>query len=553
MKYLLLVCLPVFLSGCALTSAEKTQANAQNKQLATLEQCEFSDENLAITRGDGANGHNTQACASEQDGVLDVIHPVQTVEVPLPQAPEVDQTTEIDDVWMRIADQLAFTIPKNQQRLDSQKKWYLKHPDYMSRVAKRARPFLYYIVEQLEQNDMPVDLALLPIVESSFDPFAYSSGRAAGMWQFIPGTGKRFGMEQNWWYDGRRDVVASTKGAIAYLQYLNKMFDGNWMHALAAYNSGEGRVMRAIRKNKRAGKKTDFWSLDLPKETRAYVPKLLALADILKNSDSYNFSWPKIDNAPVIEVVDVGSQIDLAMAAKMSGLTLAELQALNPGFNKWATSPSGPHLLILPLDKAQQFTLALAETEEKDRLNWERHQVRRGDSIGKIAKLYNTNVDVIKKVNELKDNTIYAGDHLLVPVSLNELDSYALTEAQNSYHSSASKRGKIKLNHTVRAGDTLWDIAKVYDVSVQQISKWNRMKKNDTLRLGKKLVIYVGDDQRANTRSLTYSVRSGDSLSLIASKFNVKVNDILKWNALSKNQYLQIGQRLKLLVDITKS
>ncbi len=546
MKYLYLFCLPVILSGCALTSTENDVSNNANTQKPLLlEVCEFSDKS-------NPTEHDAQLCENRQEGVADLVHPEELVDVPLPETKPL-LPSEPDDVWVRIANQLEFTIPEKQARLDAQKKWYLKHPDYMARVAKRARPFLYYIVEQLEENDIPLDIALLPIVESAFDPFAYSSGRAAGMWQFIPSSGKRFGMPQNWWYDGRRDVVASTQGAIDYLKYLNNMFDGNWMHALAAYNSGEGRVMRAIRKNKRLGKNTDFWSLDLPRETRAYVPKLLALADILKNAERYNFSWPQIDNAPVIEVVDVGSQIDLAMAAKMAGLSLAELQALNPGFNKWATAPDGPHLLVLPMDKVETFTIALNETPEESRLNWERHKVKRGESIGLIAQQYNTNIDVIKRINNIKGNTIYAGDDLLVPVALTELNAYALTAAQDSYHPNRNNDNKIKIYHTVKSGDTLWDLARAYDVSVSQLSRWNRMSRNDPLKLGKRLVMFSEEEQSNNTRSLSYKVRRGDSLSLIASKFKVKVNDIVRWNGLSKNKYLQPGQSLKLKVDITKS
>lgn len=546
MKYLVLLSFVIFFSGCAVTQDDEKVAELSPAE----ETCQHKvEQTINDTLG------NIASCDSKQEGIVEVIHPTEPIEVPLPEPAEVIDVAP-DDVWLRIADGLEFDIPENQPRLESQKRWYLKHPGYMQRVATRARPFLHYIVEQLEAHDVPLDIALLPIVESAFDPFAYSSGRASGMWQFIPETGKRFGMPQNWWYDGRRDVVASTQGAIDYLTYLHNMFDGNWLHALAAYNSGEGRVQRAIRKNKRLGKDTDFWSLDLPRETRAYVPKLLALADMLKQADRYNFTWPSIDNAAVIEVVDVGSQIDLAMAAEFAELTLPELQALNPGFNKWATDPNGPHTLVLPIDKVSTFLVALNDTPEEKRLNWERHEVKRGDSIGKIAKIYNTNIDVIKRINKLTSNTIYAGDKLLVPVALTDMNAYALSAAQNSYHPGRSSQGRKKLTHKVKSGDTLWEISRIYNVSITQLTHWNRMARTETLSLGKELVIWTSDDEPEkadNTRALTYSVRRGDSLSRIASKFNVSVNDILRWNALSKNNYLQPGQMLKLMVDITKS
>ncbi|WP_395344205.1 LysM peptidoglycan-binding domain-containing protein [Ningiella sp. W23] len=562
MKLLFWIFLALVISGCSLTEAPDaespelttSQITDENKvtDLSSLEPCRINHETSGNQQKMAAGGHEQEACIESQEGVAKLIHPTQEVDVPLPLPETIPAEVEAN-LWKYIAKNVSLEVPTGEPRLEAQKRWYLRHPDYMKRVSKRATPFLYYIVKELEANDIPLDIALLPIVESAFDPFAYSSGRAAGMWQFIPGTGKRFGMPQNWWYDGRRDVVASTQGAIAYLKYLHNMFDGNWMHALAAYNSGEGRVQRAIRKNKRAGKATDFWSLDLPKETRAYVPKLLALSDMLKNAENYNFKWPVIDNVEVIQVVNVGSQIDLAKAAQMANLTLPELQALNPGFNQWATNPQGPHRLVLPLDRAESFGLALNNTPENERLNWERHKIRSGESIGKIAKQYNTNVDVIRRINNIKGNTIYAGDHLLVPVALSELDAYALNAAQNLYHTSSNRSQQAKFTHTVQSGDTLWDIAGLHKVSVNDLARWNRMSTRDTLKLGKKLTVYQKGSSTDSRRSVTYSVRRGDSLSLIASKFQVKVNDILRWNSLSKNKYLQPGQQLTLLVDITKS
>jgi membrane-bound lytic murein transglycosylase D len=428
----------------------------------------------------------------------------------------------------------------------------------MSRVSKRAEPFLYYITEELEKAGMPAELALLPIVESAFDPFAYSHGRAAGMWQFIPSTGKNYGMKQTWWYDGRRDVIASTAGAIKYLQRLHKMFDGDWLHALAAYNSGEGRVMRAIRNNKRKGRPTDFWALDLPRETRAYVPKLLALADILANKEEYGFAWPSVNNQPVIEIVDVQSQIDLAVAAKKAGLTTKELHALNPGYNRWATDPDGPHRLVVPLQVAEDFVAALAEIDKKDRLNWVRHKVKSGESLGLIAKKYNTTIDVIQSINGMNDNVIFTNDFLLVPIALKSMEEYSLSADQRLARKQAEKKGAYQLTHKIENGDTFWDLSRTYKVAVRDLAKWNGMAPRDPLRPGKELVVWVNQVSEKQTdnsimRTLTYTVRNGDSLSRIASKFDVKVSDITKWNSLKGKRYLQPGQKLKLYVDVTET
>ena len=533
------------LTGCQLTNNDAENAQLESNEKAALEACSV----LHTTEDAIAD------CEVARDGVIDVVHPNDNVLEDVADAtetPEIISEAVITDVWERASAKFVLTIPDD-ARVTAQKKWYLKHPEYMSRVVKRAKPFLYYIVEEIEKRDMPMELVLLPIVESAFDPFAYSHGRAAGMWQFVPATGKRFGMDQTWWYDGRRDVIASTQGALDYLTYLNKMFDGDWLHALAAYNSGEGRVMRAIKSNKRAGKPTDFWNLSLPRETRAYVPKLLALADILKHKEEYAFAWPEVENVAVIKVVDIGSQVDLAFAADLAGLSLKELHGLNPGFNRWATSPEGPHRLVLPLDKADAFSQALAQIDQKERLNWVRHTVKSGDSLIKIAKQYHTTVKVIKQVNELDGSMIRVGQAIMVPVALQELDSYSLSQEQRLASLQNSSSSKQKVRHTVQSGDTLWDIARKYKVGTKQLAKWNGMAPGDMLHPGKTLVVWLeGKSDGGITKQLTYTVRNGDSLSRIASKFNIKVADISKWNGLNAKRYLQPGQKLKLYVDVTR-
>ncbi len=551
-SYMQLKCFPlsplilaIALSGCQLTGINSDEAQLESNENASLEAC----------RDIHTNEESISDCEIARDGVIEVIHPHDDALEEIAQiteTPEVHAQAVVTDVWKRASNNFALSIPDN-KRIDAQRKWYLKHPEYMARVVKRAKPFLYYITEEIEKRGMPMELVLLPIVESAFDPFAYSHGRAAGMWQFIPGTGKRFGMQQNWWYDGRRDVIASTKGALDYLTYLNNMFDGNWLHALAAYNSGEGRVLKAIKANKGAGKPTDFWNLNLQRETRAYVPKLLALADILKNKDSYAYAWPEVENVAVIEVVDIDSQVDLAFAAELAGMSLKELHGLNPGFNRWATSPEGPHRIVLPLNKAATFSQALAKIDQKERLNWVRHSVKAGDSLGKIAQQYHTTINVLKKVNELDSTMIRIGQALMVPVALQELDSYTLSQEQRLASLQNNSSTKQKIRHTVKSGDTLWDIARKYNISTKQLAKWNGMAPGDTLRLGKTLIIWQkGAAKSGVTKKLTYTVKNGDSLSHIANKFNVKVSDIGKWNALNTKRYLQPGQKLNLYVDVTR-
>ncbi|QDP01429.1 LysM peptidoglycan-binding domain-containing protein [Thalassotalea sp. PS06] len=487
------------------------------------------------------------------DETADVVHPVADVDIPLGD----NSILASDNIWVRIQNQLTFEVPEN-RTVAVHRNWYARHQSYLDRVSKRAEPFLYYITEELEKNDMPLELVLLPIVESAYDPFAYSHGSAAGMWQFLSGTGKQFGLKLDWWYDGRRDVAASTQAAIDYLKYLNKRFDGDWLLALAAYNSGQGRVSRAMKRNKKKGLPTDFWSLDLPKETRDYVPKLLALTALLKEPEKYNITFKPIANKPVISKVEIGSQLDLLLAADMAGLTIEELHALNPGFNRWATAPDGPHYLLLPNHKVESFKSQLSELPDEKRLTWQRYKIRSGDSLSVIASKYNTTTKVIRQVNKLSSNRIRAGKYLLIPTATKSLDRYESLEKLAV--AKASKKGSgNKLTYTVKKGDTLWDIGRLYKVSSRDIAKWNGFGPKDTLRLGQKLTIYTKLAQassvsagNSNTmRNINYKVKSGDSLARIANKFNVKISDIEKWNNLSRNNYLQPGQMLKLSVNIT--
>lgn len=455
-----------------------------------------------------------------------------------------------EDVWQRIAMQLEMPIPEHKS-VDYYRTWYLKHPNHLKTVSERAQPFLYLITEKIEQRGLPLELALLPVVESSFDAFAYSHGSAAGLWQFVPATGKSFGLKQNYWYDGRRDVDAATDAALDYLTQLNRRFDGDWQHAIAAYNSGGGRVSSAIRKNKKLGKPTDFFSLDLPKETSGYVPKLLALADVVANQEKYGIDIPAIANQPVVELVDPKEQLDLAIAANYAGLTVKELQSLNPAYNQWATAPDGPHQLLLPVNSVAPFRQAV-EANRGQGLKVVRYKVKSGDSLSVIANKHNTTTKVIRTANNLKGNTIRAGQYLMIPTSTRDDKAYTLSASNRLAQTQSQARGTYKLTHTVKSGESLWSIASTNNVSHQSLAKWNGMSPRDTLRVGQSLVIWKENKEGAIIRTVFYDVRSGDTLSGIASKFKVKSRDIVKWNDLSNQKYLKPGQKLKLYVDVTK-
>ncbi|WP_018692785.1 lytic transglycosylase [Algicola sagamiensis] len=496
-----------------------------------------------------------QAYASAEDVLNALTLDTLLVDGKLQQESTEPALEDYNNLWMRIRSQFSFDIPQN-RRVVTQRNWYAKNQKYLNRVAKRAEPFLYFIVEEIERRNMPMELALLPIVESAFDPFAYSHGRASGMWQFISGTGTRYGLKQNWWYDGRRDVIASTRAALDYLSFLHKTLDGDWMNAIAAYNSGEGRVLRAIKKNKRKHLPTDFWSLDLPNETDMYVPKLLALVDLLKRHEEFKMTWPQIANHSVVEIVDTKRQTDLSVVADLSGYAIDDLYKLNPGYNQWASDPKGPHTFLLPKKNAALLRSKLSDAKLTARPNWERYTIRSGDSLNKIAVKFKTTVAVLQSVNNIKGNMIREGGTLLIPVAAKDPKRYQLVLASKKKVAKQLKRtsGTSRIDYTVKKGDSFWKIAQKFKISTKQLSKWNQNKLPKQIRPGDKLVIWKTKSKNAKTlRTITYKVRSGDSLARIAKKFKISVNDILAWNQLDEKQFIQPGQKLKLHIDVTRS
>jgi len=464
----------------------------------------------------------------------------------------------IPDIWNRVRAGFNIADIQDNPRLLAELKWYAKHQKYLDRVVERAEPFLFYVLNEAEKRNLPTELVLLPIVESAYQTFAYSHGRASGIWQFIPSTGKMYGLKQNWWYDGRRDVYASTQAALEYLEDLNREFKGNWLHALAAYNSGSGTVRRAIRNNKKRGKPTDFWNLKLPKETQAYVPKLLALKRLIANPADYGITLNCVDDMPQFTAVDISAQLDLAMAADMANINLDKLYQLNPAFNHWATAPYGPHRLLIPVDNAETFQQNLALVPKNERIKWKRHKIKEGQTLSHIADRYSVSVESLKRLNHLRSTSIRAGKYLVIPISSRKLSDYNLTAYQRKKTLQNIRRKGIKVTHIVQRGDTFWDLSRTYKVKSHSIARWNGMAIRDPLREGQKLVIWTktpGNKRAQHGRNtiqrISYRVRNGDSLYLIAQKFNVAISDLKRWNTLS-SKYLQPGQKIKLYVDVTR-
>jgi peptidoglycan lytic transglycosylase D len=515
-------------------------------------QTQFTGQNSA-----GVNNETIETSSAAIENELNLVN--ESIEPDIFAINPDDYINSQNNIWDRIRRHTSLVDDIDHPRLLSQLKWYSKHDKYLDRVVQRAEPFLHYIMNEAEARGLPAELALLPIVESAFQPFAYSHGRAAGIWQFIPSTGKIYGLKQNWWYDGRRDVYASTQAALKYLQQLNKEFKGDWLHALAAYNSGSGTVRRAIRKNKKRGRPTDYWHLKLPKETQAYVPKLLALKRIIENPEKFNITLRCVEDLPFFELVDTGSQIDLAMAAELADIDLETVYKLNPGYNRWATAPYGPHKLLIPVDQAEHFKAGLSSLPKSQRIKWKRHKIKEGETLSHIADRYSVSVGNLKRLNNLRSTSIRAGKHILIPVSSRKLSDYNLTSYQRKKTLQSIRRKGTKVIHIVQPGDTFWDLSRKYKVNTRNLARWNGMATRDPLKTGQKLVIWSrngGNPSSAalggNTiRAISYRVRNGDSLYLIAQRFKVAINDLHRWNSI-KGKYLKPGQKLKLYVDITK-
>lgn len=458
--------------------------------------------------------------------------------------PSTANPRQSQDLWQRLTKNYA--LPNvNHLRIRQQLRYFSKRPDYFQRVQNRAHPFLYEIVGEVENSGLPGEIALLPIVESAFRTQAYSSSHASGIWQFISSTGGRYGLKQSWWYDGRRDVYASTKAAIKHLKRLHRKFHGDWMLALAAYNSGAGKVARAIKKNKRLGKPTNFWALTLPRETRHYVPQLLAIANIFGDPEKYGIIRHAIPNKPFLEPVDIGSQLDLALAAKMADIPINDIYRFNPGFNHWATAPDGPHRLLIPTEKSRRFKQKLAHLPEKNRMKWRHHTIKLNETLGHIANRYNTNTTLIKQTNDLKSDSILVGNTLLIPLPSQKL-SYYKRGSKNSTKNEYNETGYYR----IRAGDTLSDIAEAHSIGLKNLAAWNGISTKDQLLPGQKLVLRPTKSNNKILKRLldsnivNYTVKEGDSLSVIAHKFRVKLRDLKRWNANKIGKYLRPGQIL---------
>ncbi|MBI6954628.1 lytic transglycosylase domain-containing protein [Pseudomonas sp. CCOS 191] len=431
---------------------------------ATLVGCQSTRQ---LDEADSVRAHNYQARIKHK--------PAPLVVKPKEQAPP-------QDVWERMRQGFALQDGMDvNPRIEQQRLWFASNPSFLENAGERGSLYLHYIVERLEERDMPLELALLPAIESAYNPMAYSRAHAAGMWQFIPSTGRHFNLRQTNFYDGRRDVTASTNAALDYLNRLHDMFNGDWLLALAAYNAGEGTVSRAIERNERLGLPTDYWNLPLPQETRDYVPKLLALSQVVNTPAAYGVNLNPIANEPYFEAVAINDRLDLSRVAAFADIDEDELIQLNPAFKKRMTV-DGPQQLLVPTAKAQLLS---------DRMS---------------------NLKPEELVSLQPNKAVFQA---------------ALAEA----------KAPAARSYRVKRGDNLGSIAKANRVSVKQLQSWNRIRGNN-LKVGQVLALRGGSAPSAaanrvadaKQRSTQYKVRKGDSYYLVAKRFNVEMKHLKRWN-----------------------
>jgi len=486
-----------------------------------------------------------------------------------------------EDLWQRIKN--GYAMPDSTSELVARhENWYSTRPDYVSRMVERSQKYLFHIVEEVEKRGMPTEIALLPMIESAYNPQAYSVGRASGIWQFIPSTGKNFGLKQNWWVDNRRNIIFATDAALTYLQKLYAMF-GAWDLALAAYNAGEGTVGRAIEHNRKLGLPTDYESLNLPPETKNYVPKLQAIKNLMTNPGDYGLKIQTIANTPYFAKVSAPTQIDAHLAAKLAEITDSEFLALNPSYNRPViTGGDDKHEILLPILAAQTFRTNLAGYD-KPLVSWKTYFAKRGERIESIASKFGIKLGQLRDINDLSEQKkIRNSSTILVPI---KTDNNLITAKLNApisdtlmpdSNKDASKWAGKEINteqnsanidlattdnnktsrqeeanphkqHNVKKGESLKSIAKYYGISVKEIMNLNSLK-SSRVKTGQSLIIANTATTKITSKSVQknnkiYTVKSGDTIYSIAQKHNISVGDLKQLNSNMRDK-IQPGNKI---------
>ena len=424
--------------------------------------------------------------------------------------------------WGRLANEFAWPYPSHQAVQVAIEHWR-QRPEHFEHASRQAEPYLWFIAEMLASRQLPAELALVPMIESSYQANARSSAGAAGLWQFMPATGSRFGLKQTPWYDARLDIIESTRAALDYLEHLHKGFAENWLLAIAAYNCGPAKVRRAMEKNQ----SDDFWGIahDLPRETQLHIPKLLAAIQITRDPAEYGIALHAIKNAPWFRQLDLGGPIDFkVLVTAARGLSEHQFERLNPGFRRTVTDPEGPFRVLVPHELHGNIARAIASLSANQRMPVRTHIVVVGDTLSEISQRFGVGIAALQAHNKLRGNLIRVGDELHISGSSNgPLDNGP---------------SNVVVHHTVRRGDSLKTIGRQYGTTDIAIATLNNLSLDDTLQPGQHLRVEL------TAMARKYAVAPGDSLWIIARKFNVTVKQLQKWNGLRDHQLLRPGQTL---------
>ena len=393
--------------------------------------------------------------------------------------------------------------------------------------------FLYFVIQELEKNNLPLELAILPYIESNYDPFSISSSGAVGIWQFMPRTGRLYQLDRSWWNEDRHDPFRSTEAAVKYLKYLYQRFDQNIYLTLAAYNAGPSLLDRRINQNKRRGIDIDFWSLNVPVQTKNYVPKYIALRELIFNSENYGVKLPQIPYEPVVKKISIPGQVEVLTLSEYLDIKPELLYKLNAGYTKWASAPENESVFYIPSEKYILFEDEDNPFKNSNQINWISHIVQSGDSLWSLASKYDTEVKIIKKINYLNNDLLSINDTLLIPLSKSKSNNFIPYEM-----------------YIVSEGDTLWSIAKEYNIEIRDLSRMNSIDENSYLQLGQQLSIgnkNIHRNMESKKRTILYSVKQGDNLFKISELFDVSIRSIEEINNF-KNTTLMPGQIIKVAI-----
>ena len=440
---------------------------------------------------------------------------------------------DYENVWDRIKDVNSLKEESLDEKTLQYVNAYLSNPVQLDKLLEKGRYFIYFVLEELERYRLPPELALLPYIESNYDPFSISSSGAMGIWQFMPATARIYGLRDTWWYEQRHDPLESSKAAVKYLAYLHNRFNKEIAYTLAAYNGGPTLLEKRIKLNRKAGKPTDYKNLKLPKQTQEYVPKFKAILAIVLNAEKYGINLPDFPNKQVLGTIELDGQVEILAFSEFAGLKPEFVYKLNAGYTKWASPPGDKTTFNIPIELEAILNLKKNKFIQTNQINWVTHTVSKGDSLWKIAEEFDTEVNVLKKVNYLSSNVLSLDQELLIPLSNDQNQTFIPYQA-----------------HIISEGDTLWNLGIQYNISPAEIAKTNGLRIDSPLRIGKEL--NIGDKNIYRTinskkRTILYSVKQGDSLYRIADIFNIEISDIKKINALPNNE-IKPGQVLKIII-----